>query len=368
MKVCPNCGKANLPTRKFCIRCGAKLTVSKRRPRLAKPQVEVPETGRVVTGTAAAAQETEAEQGPKAVVVEEEWVRPSQVARDRVRRGTRKRVKSELEKAREAFKKAEEVGLEETGTGVVETRMLRASEVKELLEESAEPEEAQPARAPAAAAPAPSAEPTAPEAVEWREEKAEGELPPEESLEERPEESEVKILGAMSAIIHPEGPPVEPPPAPPPEASVPSEFRSSLYEKIEVDESEIPVMPSEGQPPEGTAAPQTEAAVPEAPPSAPATAGPPPVAEERAAVGEATPVTCPRCGATFVPDLFEYPTHVYSEMAEARLKRARFFVVQGKNGEAQKMLAIARAFYEAAGDSKGIEQVERLKDSILQKA
>lgn len=39
-----------------------------------------------------------------------------------------------MEKAREAFAKAEEVGIQEEGEGIVETRMLRASEVRELME------------------------------------------------------------------------------------------------------------------------------------------------------------------------------------------------------------------------------------------
>ncbi len=69
---------------------------------------------------------------------DDKWVRPSQVARDRVRSKSTSRGKSEMEKAKEAFAKAEGVGIyEPDGSGVVETRMLRASEVRELMGEGA---------------------------------------------------------------------------------------------------------------------------------------------------------------------------------------------------------------------------------------
>ncbi|RLI53775.1 MAG: hypothetical protein DRO93_13330, partial [Candidatus Thorarchaeota archaeon] len=104
MRVCPECGKANLPERKFCIRCGAKLVRPKRRKR-AEPRPQVPETGTVTIGAemeaklraeAAEGVAESARPGPKAEVVEEQWVRPSQVPKDRVRRTSKKKYKSEL--------------------------------------------------------------------------------------------------------------------------------------------------------------------------------------------------------------------------------------------------------------------------------
>jgi hypothetical protein len=69
---------------------------------------------------------------------DDEWVRPSQVSRDRMRTTSPTTGKSEMEKAREAFARAEGVGIDEAdGSGVVETRMLRASEVRELMGEEA---------------------------------------------------------------------------------------------------------------------------------------------------------------------------------------------------------------------------------------
>ena len=65
-------------------------------------------------------------------------VRPSKVETGRVIPPERHVEKTELEKAQEAFARAEDVGIaEETGEGIVETRMLRASEVRELMDSAA---------------------------------------------------------------------------------------------------------------------------------------------------------------------------------------------------------------------------------------
>ncbi|MBY8998214.1 MAG: hypothetical protein KGD60_10805 [Candidatus Thorarchaeota archaeon] len=106
------------------------------------------------------------------VTTNDEWVKPSQVSTDRVRTadGTSK-PKSEMEKAKEAFAKADEVGIEDTGEGIIETRMLRASEVQELMGEldsqrqaSAAPPSSPPPITPPPAAmdPRPSSTPAAP--------------------------------------------------------------------------------------------------------------------------------------------------------------------------------------------------------------
>jgi hypothetical protein len=111
-------------------------------------------------------------------------------------------VKSELEKAREAFARAEEVGIEEGDEGIVETRMLRASEVRELLESAAEyeaepppmpaqPEVTEPGAPPQ---PAPPAMPT-------------------------PKDLEEGILGSQSSLVEKPVPPASP--SPPPETSGP---------------------------------------------------------------------------------------------------------------------------------------------------
>ncbi|MHA2117878.1 MAG: hypothetical protein ACW98J_03070 [Candidatus Thorarchaeota archaeon] len=129
---------------------------------------------------------------------EDKWVRPSEVSTDRVRTSAPK-AKSELEKAREAFAKAEEVGIEEGDSGIVETRMLRASEVRELLESAAE-FEAQPPPMPAQpemTEPGASPQPAAPA------------MPTPKTLEEG-------ILGAKSSLVDKPAPPSAPtPPAEP---------------------------------------------------------------------------------------------------------------------------------------------------------
>ena len=129
VRTCEKCGKANQPTRKFCIRCGASL-IKKEEP---KEKAPLPAT------TAPAAPETPAPQpapAPTQASPDDQWVKPSSVSTDRVRSaGGLTKPKSEFEKAKEAFARAETVGIEEAdGSGVIETRMLRASEVKELLE------------------------------------------------------------------------------------------------------------------------------------------------------------------------------------------------------------------------------------------
>ena len=58
--------------------------------------------------------------------------------------------------------------------------------------------------------------------------------------------------------------------------------------------------------------------------------------------------------------MFEYPKEVYSGMGAARLKQARFFVVQGKPDLAMDAVRRARAFY----DKKGLKEVLKLVESL----
>ncbi len=95
------------------------------------------------------------------VTTNDEWVKPSQVSPDRVRSAEdTTKPKSEFEKAKEAFAKADQVGIAEEGEGIVETRMLRASEVQELMGEMESQREA-PAAPPSAPTPAAAAPPPA---------------------------------------------------------------------------------------------------------------------------------------------------------------------------------------------------------------
>ena len=131
MRTCPKCGRANQPTRKYCIRCGSLLLSVEQKPKTisapietpTKPEPEVNPPPPPISSTSEAR-----------VTTNDEWVKPSSVSRDRVRtaEGTSK-PKSEFEKAKEAFAKADQIGIAEEGEGIVETRMLRASEVQELM-------------------------------------------------------------------------------------------------------------------------------------------------------------------------------------------------------------------------------------------
>ncbi|MHA1423378.1 MAG: hypothetical protein ACTSW8_03535 [Candidatus Thorarchaeota archaeon] len=165
MRTCASCGKANNPIRKYCTRCGKSLIQLKEE----KP---TPVPASVVTETPIPAVTAPSDQYVRSDTVkattDDEWVRPSQVSRDRVRSGSPSSAKSEMEKAKEAFARAEGVGIEEAeGSGIVETRMLRASEVRELMGEGATiGQDTQPPTQPAPStvpAPAPAAPAAAPE-------------------------------------------------------------------------------------------------------------------------------------------------------------------------------------------------------------
>ena len=110
MRTCPKCGRANQPTRKYCVRCGGNLLSVEKKPRtIAEPEpTSTPEPTPSPTPAAPASEAR--------VTTNDEWVKPSSVSRDRVRSadGTQK-PKSEMEKAMEAFAKADKVGIEEEG-------------------------------------------------------------------------------------------------------------------------------------------------------------------------------------------------------------------------------------------------------------
>ncbi|MFX1368450.1 MAG: hypothetical protein ACFFAY_07640 [Promethearchaeota archaeon] len=291
--------------------------------------------GRVTTGESVARAEAQADE--VSTTTGDKWVRPSEVSRDRMRTAGGRRGKTELEKAQEAFARAEEVGIDEEGEGVIETRMLRASEVRELLESSAEMEAELTAEM---QAPPPTmmegSEPLPPEAAEM----IQPTIPSPKAVEEQ-------ILGSRSAFVAsstkdtpktPEATPfaeIEPPP------DTQAEFSSSRYEQAEP--SAAPEAP-----------PEIEAmTVPVAPPS-------PTVSPDMDHV-----TTCPHCNEVITIDTFDYPKEVYSVMGSARLKQARFLVVQGKAEDAGRILKIAKALFEKGGDEKGMAESENLANSLF---
>lgn len=337
VQTCEKCGKANQPTRKFCIRCGASL-IKKELPKTAAPAPAPAPT----PDAAPTPQATPAK--PVSTTTNDKWVKPSEVSRDRVRVVGSTRGKSETEKAREAFAKAETVGIdEEDGSGVVESRMLRASEVRELLEG--------PGMMPGQEVPPPTmmegSEPLPPEAA--------GMMQPSMPTSSQIEES---ILGSKSAFIEkPVAPTPTPSPAPNPEPVTleattvitdAEEFTSSKYEEDSGTEQEATTT---GFSPHTTP-------VKEVPPAY--------IAGEYDDEIDLV-IACPDCGKTINVDMFEYPAEVYSLMATARLKQARFFVVQGKGNDALRILRMAHALFTKAGDKNGVTEVKKIIETLAKK-
>ena len=277
------------------------------------------------------------------VTTGDQWVRPSEISRDRVRTATGTKRKTELEKAREAFERAEHVGIDEAaGSGIVESRMLRASEVRELLEQTAEYA--------AAEVPAPTlmegSEPLPPEAAHLT-----------APAMPTPDDVEHSILGAKSTLVNQSAPVhalgvSEITPQVP--AELGNEFASARY-----DSDQEPA-------PAEVALPITPESIPEAPvapaaPIIPVTPAPSP------AGGLENVTTCTKCGSVINVDMFEYPKEVYGVMGNARLKQARFLVVQGKYEDAQHIVRISRFLFMKAEDKDGLTEVGKLVDSLAKR-
>ncbi len=277
------------------------------------------------------------------VTTGDQWVRPSEVSKDRVRTAVGTKRKTELEKAREAFDRAENVGIDEAaGSGIVESRMLRASEVRELLEQTAEYS---------------TAEVTTPTLMEGSEP-----LPPHAvhltpPAMPTPTDVEHSILGAKSTLVDQ----LAPKPAlgvseitPQVPVELGDEFTSARY-----DSTPAPA-PAEVAP---TITPEP---IPEVPvvPEAPTA----PVAPAPSSIrGLENVTTCTTCGSVINVDMFEYPNEIYSGMGNARLKQARFLVVQGKYEDAQHVVRISRFLFMKAEDKDGLTEVGKLVDSLAKR-
>lgn len=329
MRNCEKCGKANQPTRKYCIRCGSSLLKTAKKAAPAPQPVAQPAPPPAAPAPAPPVVETPA---PKTA---DAWVKPSEVSTDRVRSGSGvEKPKSEMEKAKEAFAKAETVGIEEAeGSGIIETRMLRASEVKELLEGPGMMAGGEEIPAPAMMA---GSEPLPPGAEDM--------MP---QVGPTPTQIEESILGAKSGYV--EQPP-EPEPVLPEAAVTPGPPAAGgepvVLEATTVEKPAAPVADT------GFAA---VAPTPDAQPEAVATV---PDSEMDLVIA------CPDCGKVINVDMFEYPNEVYSKMGAARLSHARICVVQGKNDDAMKAVRMARAMYEKADDKKGLKEVLKLVESL----
>ncbi|TFG11249.1 zinc ribbon domain-containing protein [Candidatus Thorarchaeota archaeon] len=338
MRVCSNCGKANQPTRKFCIRCGRKLIpdvdISPK-----PPKEPARDTGTVTTQASMKAQREREETKPSEEE-QDQYVRPSEVAKDRVRTTVKKGRMTEMEKAQLAFKKAESAGIEEAPSGIVESRMLRPSEVHELLEGPTQMET------------------TTPSDADLTGISPENDMPTETAVgAPRSDELEEQLLGSHSAYVKKEEPPEAVLTAStmeegeiPPEVS--GDFTSSKYAEAE---SKKPAAETT----------EEELVWEEEPRSEDEIERPSETTEAQLMVS----VThCPNCGELINVDTFEYPPEVYSAMGKARIKQARFFIVQGKYDKAQKIVRIAHALLTKAQDEAALKEVRKVIDSLASKS
>ena len=141
LQVCAKCKKTNLPTRKFCIGCGSSLLVQaikrkKERSTLAPKRwnTAAEKYYSVIEASYSGLKTADSD----AIESQDEIARPSQIVRDRIRTTKYTRVEPELEKARRAFARADAVGIKKEKAGIVETRMVRASEIPDLMRMSRE--------------------------------------------------------------------------------------------------------------------------------------------------------------------------------------------------------------------------------------
>lgn len=127
------CGKVNQPTRKFCVRCGESLLKSEEEIASEKTKLPAAEPASTVPRATVSPSASPPSDSPPSTT-DDKWVRPSEVPKDRLRTTSPSVGLSEMEKAKAAFSRAEEVGIGESDDAIVESRMLRASEVRELMD------------------------------------------------------------------------------------------------------------------------------------------------------------------------------------------------------------------------------------------
>jgi hypothetical protein len=221
--------------------------------------------------------------------------------------------------------------------------MLRASEVRELLESASTPD-------------APDV--PAPMMMEGSESLTPEEMELMQPTMPQPQAIEEQILGTKSAFVATDEE-VTPQPEKQLDTDVSTGFSSSRYEEAD-EEPEIRMPDTMPTVTAETLAPQSIPTTAPQPSTSAATMTPVSTVEE-----ELDYVTiCHSCGEATNIDQFEYPVEVYSAMGAARLKQARFFVVQGKSDRANESLRIARSLYLKAGDETGLNETKKLIDSL----
>jgi len=117
------------------VRCGASLIqpIKKKEPKNVARSPEAAQATTRETTSSIGAQKEAPTPKPEEIVTSSKLVKPSTIQHNRMRMVERHGGKTELEKAKEAFNRADQAGTDESYGGIVEPRMLRASEVRELM-------------------------------------------------------------------------------------------------------------------------------------------------------------------------------------------------------------------------------------------
>ena len=271
-----------------------------------------------------------------AIERQDECVRPSQIVRDRIIVTKYTRVASELEKARRAFARADAIGIKKETAGIVETRMVRASEIPELMRKARERK-----KTPIRETPDMDAMRTI--------ELVSGKAMTEETLTPAREAAERKMLGTLSTYVAPDRTDSPSSPALTEDTALSAEdqvrqfasFSSSRYEAAPSE----PMLEHQTDSTPAVKVPLVWELGPETPPKGRVIATTPQVKS----------VSAPEAGT------FEYPRAVYKAMGSARLEQARRLVAAGRKEEAQRAAYISRTFFELARDEAGITLVDRLE-------
>ncbi len=270
-----------------------------------------------------------------AIESQDECVRPSQIVRDRIIVTKYTRVASELEKARRAFARADAVGIRKEMAGIVETRMVRASEIPELMRKARERKRT------------PSRETPDMDAMRTRELVSRKAMTGE-TLTPAREAAERKMLGALSTYVTPNRTDSPSNPALTEDTVLSTgdqigQFSSFSSSRYETAPSELMLEHQTDSPP-AAKVPLVWELAPETPPKGRATAATP----------QLKPVSAPEAST------FKYPCAVYKAMGAARLEQARRLGAVGRKEEARRAAYISRIFFELARDEAGITLVDRL--------
>lgn len=122
-------------TRKYCVRCGASLIqpIKEEEPKEVVRNLESRQATTRETIPRVGTHESSPTPKVEGIIISSRLAKPSTIQQNRMRTAERHVGRTELDKAKDAFHRADQAGIEEGDGGIVEPRMLRASEVRELM-------------------------------------------------------------------------------------------------------------------------------------------------------------------------------------------------------------------------------------------